>query len=412
MDRTILHIDVNSAFLSWSAAERIKNGVFPDLRSLPSVVGGNKNNRKGIVLAASIPAKKLGIKTGEELYKSFQKCKSLEVVPPNYRLYEKYSKQMFEICGRFSPFLESFSVDELFLDYTNMDMHFGPPTEGARKIQKAIWEETGVTVNVGISTNKLLAKMASDFEKPNKIHTLFPDEIKKKMWPLPVSSLLMIGRKTTEKLHNLGIKTIGQLAKADDNMLKFHFKSQGKIMKGYANGIDLSEIKSVPDEVKSISNGTTLPKDVLYPEQSNEVMLSLCEKVSSRMRAKGFSCNHLTLYLKDKNFNLKSQCVDLKRPVFTTNELYEYSKQLFLAMWNGTPIRAVTISVSKFSDMDFYQYNFFDNKVNKRLETLDKQIDSIRSVYGYGAITRASLLGSSVAYSIAHNNSPRLSAKL
>lgn len=410
--RIIFHIDVNSAFLSWSAVERIKKGIYPDLRTIPSVVGGSKKDRKGIVLASSIPAKKHGIKTGEQLFKAFEKCSNLVVVPPDFSVYAESSKKMREICNRFSPYVEMFSVDELFLDYTNMDMHFGPPETGAEKIKKAIFDETGVTVNIGISTNKLLAKMASDFEKPNKIHTLYPEEIQEKMWPLPVSNLLMIGRQTSKKLDILGIKTIGQLANADLKTLTYHFKSQGKVMKAYANGQDFSVVNSIPDEVQSISNGTTIEKDVFTPDEANPILLSLCEKVSFRMRNKNFSCGLITLTVKTKDFKISNHSEQLPHPVFTAFELYNCVKKIMLKNWSGTPIRALTIAVSKFTDIDYYQYNFFDNTINQRKEILAKKIDSIRKIYGYTAVTPASLLKHPTATKLASENAPKLSSRL
>ena len=410
--RTIFHIDVNSAFLSWTAADRIEKGIYPDLRTIPSVIGGNKSDRKGIVLAASIPAKKCGIKTGEQLFKAFEKCNELQVVPPDFSIYAERSEKMRKICNRFSPYVEMFSVDELFLDYTNMDMHFGPPIIGANKIKKAIFEETGVTVNIGISTNKLLAKMASDFEKPDKIHTLYPDEIEEKMWPLPVSYLLMVGRETAKKLEKIGIKTIGQLANADLKTLTFHFKSQGKLIKAYANGQDFSNVNPAPSEVKSISNGTTLPQDILYPESANPILLSLCEKVSFRMRNKNFSCTLITLTVKTKDFNIMSHCEQFPHPVFTSYDLYNLSQKMFLNLWGGTPVRAITITVSKFTDIDYYQYNFFDNSFSYKKEILTKKTDYIRKIYGYTAITPASLINNSTAEKLAIENAPKLSSRL
>lgn len=412
MQRIIFHIDVNSAFLSWSAADRIKKGIYPDLREIPSVIGGNKKERKGIVLAASIPAKQLGIKTGEKLYNAMEKCENLITIKPDFAIYSEYSRKMKEICERFSPTVEMFSIDELFLDYTNMEMHFGSPLSGAAKIQEAIFKEQGVTVNIGISENKLLAKMASDFEKPNKIHTLFQSEIKSKMWPLPISDLLMIGRKTSAKLESLGIKTIYQLAEADDDLLEFHFKSQGKIMKAYANGIDLSNVKNFKEKEKSISNGTTLFKNADSPHDAYPILLSLCEKITYRLRNNGFSCNHLTLYLKDKNFVTRSECMSFSHPVSSTNDLFNFSKILINRLFDNIPIRAITLAVSKFSDMDTRQCNFFDDSYDEKAEAVEKSVYEIRKTHGYLAVTRASLLNNITAISLAKESVPRLSSKL
>ena len=410
--KTIFHIDVNSAFLSWTAADRIEKGIYPDLRNIPSVIGGDRKARKGIVLAASIPAKKYGIKTGEQLFKAQEKCPELVIVPPEFSIYSEKSQKMLEICTCFSPAVEMFSVDELFLDYTNMEMHFGPPEKGAEKIKKAIWDETGVTVNIGISTNKLLAKMASDFEKPDKIHTLYPNEIQEKMWPLPVGNLFMTGRQTVKKLDTLGIKTIGQLANADLKTLTFHFKSHGKLMKSYANGQDFSIVNPIPQEVQSISNGTTLPQNVLTPEDADSVLLSLCEKVSFRMRNKKFSCSLMTLTIKTSDFKLFSHSEQFAHPVFTSYDLYALSKKIFLKLFTGSPVRAITVAVSKFTDIDYYQYNFFDNETNQKKEIISKKVDAIRKIYGYTAITPASLLKNYHAQKLAAENAPKLSSHL
>ena len=222
MERIIFHIDVNSAFLSWEAAYRIRElGETEDLRQIASVVGGSEESRHGIVLAKSELAKRCGVTTGEPLVDARRKCPGLVTVPSNFPIYVKYSNAMMKILEDYSPDIEQYSIDESFVDMTGMQNLFGPPIEVAHKIKDRIYNELGFTVNIGISTNKLLAKMASDFKKPNLVHTLFPEEVPTKMWPLPVSDLFFVGRQTTKRLHALGIFTIGDLAKTDKKIILF-----------------------------------------------------------------------------------------------------------------------------------------------------------------------------------------------
>ena len=219
-ERVIFHIDVNSAFLSWEAVYRLYHlGGTVDLRKEVSAVGGDMAMRHGIILAKSIPAKKYHIKTGETILEARQKCPDLMLVPPNYRLYEQCSKAFMDILRKYSPSVEQYSIDEAFVDMTGTDKLWGSPMEAANRLKNEIRDTLGFTVNIGISENKLLAKMASDFEKPDRVHTLWKSEIRKKMWPLPVSDLFFVGRATAKKLFSLGIQTIGQLAQADPAVL-------------------------------------------------------------------------------------------------------------------------------------------------------------------------------------------------
>lgn len=228
MERLILHIDVNNAFLSWTAVERLKSGEELDIRTIPALIGGNEKERKGVVLAKSQLAKQFGIKTGEPLYFARKKCPEVQVFPCDFEVYKKYSKAMIEIFKQYTEKIEQFSIDECFLDMTYFLLKNETIEQKAQQISKNIKEKLGFTVNIGIAHNKLLAKMASDFEKPDKIHTLYEEEIPKKMWPLPVSELLMVGRKSIPKLEKMGIKTIGDLAKTDEKILIRKFRKTWK----------------------------------------------------------------------------------------------------------------------------------------------------------------------------------------
>ena len=245
MSRIIFHIDVNSAFLSWTAVDRLKKGEEIDIRTIPSIIGGDSESRRGIVLAKSTPAKKYGIITGEPIAMALRKCPELVSFPPDFHLYSENSRKMFQILSEYSDRIEQFSIDEGFLDYTGMERLFGPPIEAAETIRRRIQKELGFTVNIGVSTNKILAKMAGELEKPDKLITLFPEEIEEKLWPLPVEELFMIGKRTAPRLHNMGIHTIGDLAKFPLPFLEKEFKSFGKMMHCYANGIDDSVVEPV-----------------------------------------------------------------------------------------------------------------------------------------------------------------------
>ena len=214
MQRLIFHVDVNSAFLSWEAARRAAAGE-ADLRLIPSAIGGDRDKRTGIILAKSIPAKAFGVTTGEPVGMALRKCPQLVLAPPDFRLYSKNSKAFIAVCRRYAPVVEQVSIDECFLDMTGTGLLYPDPVAIAHIIKDTIFSELGFTVNVGIAPNKLLAKMASDFEKPDKVHTLFAHEIPQKLWPLPVGSLFSVGRSTAEKLTAASIRTIGDLAQAD-----------------------------------------------------------------------------------------------------------------------------------------------------------------------------------------------------
>lgn len=225
MGKVIFHVDVNSAFLSWEAVHRIHHlGATVDLRDEVSAVGGDMAMRHGIILAKSIPAKRYKIQTGESITEALQKCPHLKLVPPHYDLYKRCSRALMDVLRQYSDCVEQYSMDEAFLDMSGTELLWGPAEQTADRIRRQIKEELRFTVNIGISENKLLAKMASDFRKPDRVHTLWKEEIREKMWPLPVSDLFFVGRATSRKLHNMGIYTIGDLASADPSMLKGHLK--------------------------------------------------------------------------------------------------------------------------------------------------------------------------------------------
>lgn len=393
METVIFHIDVNSAFLSWEAVHRMTvEGEEEDLRLIPSIVGGDREQRHGVVLAKSTPAKKFGIVTGEPIAHALQKCPELVIVPSRHHIYEEYSAKFMAILQEYSPVIEKYSIDEAFMDMTGMEKLFGPPLECAYKIKDRIKKELKFTVNVGISSNHLLAKMAGDLKKPDLVHTLFPQEIQEKMWPLPVEDLFFVGKATAAKLHTLGIHTIGELAKSDKELLHSHLKSTGDTIWKFANGIDEGVSARRNQEAKGYSNETTLAHDVTEQQEAEEILLALVEQVSGRLRADGKKAEVVSVGIKDAWFVSSShQCV-LKNPTAGTKELYEYACRLLSEFWDGRPIRLLNFYVSRLTEEEGRQLSFFDTTDYEKQEKAEKAMDAIREKFGAGAIKRAAFL--------------------
>lgn len=394
MDRIIFHIDANSAYLSWTAAYNLQMGGTLDLRKVPSIVGGDSESRHGIVLAKSIPAKKFNITTGEPIFKAKIKCKDLIIVPPNYNLFMKCSNAMVKIIEEYSLKIQRFSVDECFLDMSHFKDNY---MEKAEEIKDRIEKELGFTVNIGISTNKLLAKMASDFEKPNKIHTLFQHEIKEKMWCLPVQDLFMVGSRTKPKLNSLNINTIGDLAKYDLDILVTIFKSFGKTLHDYANGIETSSVKkSNYLGVKGIGNSMTISRDLDNKEEALKILLSLTETTAARLRASKNLCTLVAVSIKTNNFISYSHQKKLNNATDSTNIIFKGIKEAFNECYKGEIIRHLGVRVTNFSNNDFYQSSFFEEKDIDKNRKLDKTVDNIRKKYGENSVIRSTFLHSGI----------------
>jgi len=406
MKSIIFHIDVNSAFLSWSALEKLNNGSTVDLRTIPSIIGGDEKSRHGVVLAKSIPAKKYKIQTGEPVASALRKCPSLVMEPPDHDLYHRYSRSMMQLLQEFSPDLEQVSIDECYLDFTPIAHLYPSPEEAAARIRDRIFEELHFTVNIGISNTKVLAKMASDFEKPGKIHTLYPEEIPVKMWPLPVGELFMVGQQSAKKLLGFGIRTIGDLAHADLHFLTTHFKSHGQLMWEFANGMDESPVISKKQEAKGIGNSTTLGEDVTDSEKAKHVLLTLAESVSCRLREAGQLAGTITVEIKYSDFSKASHQMQTLSPCSTTHDIYRMACSLFDALWDGRPVRLLGIRSSRLiSTEDPIQLSLFDLPLPEmkeeaaqtapspeKLKKLDAAMDSIRQRYGKEAIKRGRFL--------------------
>ena len=391
--RVIFHIDVNSAFLSWEAVHRLRDlGETLDLRTIPSAVGGDMSKRHGVILAKSIPAKRYDVRTGEPIVDALRKCPNLTVVSPNRELYARNSGAFMEILRRYSDVVEQYSIDEAFADMTGTQALFGSPLETAHRLKDEIRDTLGFTVNVGISSNKLLAKMAGEFEKPDKVHTLFPYEIQEKMWPLPVGELFSVGGASEQKLRRLGINTIGDLARADLGTLRAALKKHGEAIWNFANGRDLSLVEAESADNKGYGNSTTLAFDVTDADTAKMILLSLAETVGRRLRRDGAWIETVSVALRFFDLSRAShQCV-LDYATNITDEIYQAACRLFDEFWDGTPIRLIGIQTGKVTkDGDNRQMSLFDDTDYEKLERLDKAMDSIREKFGENAVRRASL---------------------
>ena len=394
MDRVIFHIDVNSAFLSWEAVYRLFHlGGKVDLREQVSAVGGDMAMRHGIILVKSIPAKRYHIKTGETILEAKQKCPELILVPPNYGLYEKCSKAFMDILRQYSPDVEQYSIDEAFVDMTGMEKLWGDPVTAANRLKNQIRDTLGFTVNIGISENKLLAKMASDFQKPDRVHTLWRNEIKDKMWLLPVSDLFFVGRATTQKLLKLGIHTIGDLAHADPELLKIHLKKHGEVIWAFARGMDVSVVQSEAPANKGYGNSTTIAFDVTDAFTAKLVLLALAETVGTRLRAAQVRAEVIAVGIKSYDLRYASHQMTLRNATNITTEIHKFSCQLFDELWDGSAIRHLGIHTSRIKDgINIRQLDMFDDTDYEKLEKMDAAVDRIRKRYGIDSVKRAAFV--------------------
>lgn len=406
MDKIFFHIDVNSAFLSWTAIDELNKGNPVDLRTVPSIVGGDREKRRGIVLAKSIPAKKFGIQTAEPVVSALRKCPDLIVVPGNHEMYRKMSHALMGYLHTLNSDIEQASIDECYMDYTSIAHMYASPKDCADMIREEVKKRFGFTVNVGISDRKVLAKMASDFEKPDKTHTLFSYEISKKMWPLPVGDLFLCGKSAVEALKKLDIKTIGDLANADLNILTSHLKSHGKTLWEFANGIDDSQIETEPQEAKGIGNSTTAPHDITDREEASKILYSLSESVSNRLNKAGFLASQITVEIKYATFKSVSHQMGVPAPIQTAGAIHEAAMILFDNLWNNDAIRLLGVRATKLTDVNApVQLSIFDFKPesvpasnssvaipadNEKQKKLEEALRNIRGRFGNEAIKRGS----------------------
>ena len=392
MDRIIMHIDVNNAFLSWTAIELLKHG-YKDIRNSFAVIGGDEEARHGIVLAKSTPAKKMGIKTAMSLYEARKIIPNIEVYPANYSYYEEMSQKFINLLLKYTPDIEQFSIDECFIDYTPVSKLYGDPLKFAYKIKDEIKNTLGFTVNIGIANNKLCAKMASDFEKPDKVHTLFSNEVKDKMWPLDVGELLWIGKKTKERLNMLGIRTIGDLANTDPTNIYRYFKNQTNSMIEHANGIDNDLVITKREDAKGISKMITIDHDVKSREELYQILNYISNDLGHSIRKQNKYTSCIAVILKDNYFKMRTHQMKLINRTNKTKDIYEYSKKLLDETWRGEAIRLVGIRLDNLSDTPIYQYSLFeDTKEDLNDALIDNVMDELKTKYGSKIINKASLL--------------------
>jgi len=411
MEPLFFHIDVNSAFLSWTAVSRLEAGESLDLRLIPSIIGGDKKKRHGIVLAKSVPAKAFDIQTGEPIVKALEKCPSLTIAPPDHKMYQEKSCALMNYLKTITPDIEQVSIDECYMDFSSIIHMYPSPLAAASEIKDTIFKTMGFTVNIGISDRKVLAKMASDFKKPNLVHTLYTHEIKEKMWPLPVSSLYMCGKSSVEELRKLEILTIGDLALSDPAIISLHLKSHGKLLWEFANGIDSSKVEPIQPDAKGIGNSTTLSKDADDLATIHEVLLSLADSVASRLRKADSMAYMVSVEVKYNTFIKSSHQTTLSAPTNTSDTIYQTACRLFDELWDGTPVRLLGIRCSKLVDlnepvqMSLTDYTFVTNQEisakeplsmvshnDEKNKRLDSALDSIRKRYGTSAVVRGSML--------------------
>ena len=392
-ERIIFHIDVNNAFLSWTAVQLLEEGYNIDIRTIPAIIAGDESKRHGIVLAKSPIAKKYGIVTAETIYQAKMKCPNLKIFSPNHEIYQRKSKQLMNYLKTFTPIMEQFSIDECFLDMTGTKYLYTNHLELAYKIKDEIKEKFGFTVNVGIGNNKLCAKMASDFEKPDKVHTLLKSEIKEKLWPLPVNDLFMCGKKTSIELNKMNIYTIKDLAEYDFQKLEKKFKSQAKYLKQAAWGIDESKVEERKDKRQSISTTRTLPHDEENKEKLKEVLFVQTEDVCRQLREQNLYASTIAIIYKDKYFKSTTVQEQLENATDNTKEILKKINSLFEKSYNNMPVRLIGVRLANLTKFKNTQVSIFDTEIDNdsKEESIQKTVDKINKKFGSSLIMPASI---------------------
>ena len=400
MNRIIFHVDVNSAFLSWEATRRVTRGD-PDLRKVPSVIGGDPSSRTSIVTAKSIPAKTYGIVTGEPVSAALRKCPELVIAKADFKLYGECSRAFKGICREFTPVVEEFSIDECFMDMTAMGKLYPDPIRAAHMLKDRIRDELGFTVNVGVAHNKLLAKMASDFTKPDRVHTLFEEEISSKMWPLPVGELFLCGKASTQKLRRLQINTIGDLASADAKAIQLVLGNKlGMQLWRYANGLDDSPVSAEREAPKGYSNELSFDDDITERRQGEKVLLHLADNVAARVRADGVRGFCVSVTIRGNDMKRRSHQHKLDAATDSTTKIYETAVALFGELWDEKmPLRLIGLSLSDMEKEGEGQISFFDMQTagdNEKDKNADRAVDALREKFGADIIKRGGMIDSGV----------------
>ena len=383
MKRCVLHIDCNKFYASVECLYR------PELRDKPMAVGGDPDNRHGIILTKNEIASKYGLTVGEPLWKARQKCPDLVVVPPNYPLYLRFSALARKIYEDYSEFIEPFGLDECWLDVTGSEKS---GEEIAHEIRKRVKSQLGITVSIGVSFNKVFAKLGSDYKKPDAVTVIDESNYKDIAWSLPCGDLLMVGRSAQKKLNAYGINTIGDLADTDVAVLKSLFGKNGEMLHSFANGTECSPVRHKDEisDVKSVGNSTTAPRDLVNEEDVKTVFRVLCESVSTRLREKGLKGRVVTIYVRDKELSSFSRQMKIPANTDISTEIFYYAMKLFCTnyFWNK-PIRSLGVSVSDF-DVAYEQFDFEKTVENReKQERLETAVDSLRRRFGNYCIGRA-----------------------
>ncbi len=388
-ERVILHVDCNKFYASVECLHR------PEIRDKPVAVGGSVEKRHGIILTRNEIAASFGVKTAETIFQAKQKCPDLVIVPPDFPLYTRFSGLVRNICMDYTDMVEPFGLDESWLDVTGSFL-FGSGTEIAEKIRSRVREELGITVSIGVSFNKVFAKLGSDYKKPDAITEFTRENFRQKIWPLPASDLLYVGRATGKKLHNIGINTIGDIALCDPEILARHLGKMGYVLHSFANGTDTSPVVASENAsaVKSISNGTTLPRNLCDTKEVALILMILSESVARRMRDQGFRCTVVSVSVRDSFlFSITKQAA--VSPTDITEEIYAKVLDLFTNGYEWkNPVRALSVCVSGFESADscFQLDLFHDEEHRQKLSRLDSAMDKLKNRYGSMCVRPASLL--------------------
>ncbi|MEG1547328.1 MAG: DNA polymerase IV [Clostridia bacterium] len=383
----ILHVDMNSFYASCAV---MKSGGLYTFET-PLMVCGDPKKRHGIVLAATYPVKKTGVRAGMPLWEAKQRCPNAVVVEPDFRLYMDYSNRFMHIIRSYSPLIMRYGIDEAYIDYSGCEHIFGPPETVAEIIRERVKRELGLTVSVGIGENLIMAKMGSDYKKPDAITSLNRESWKKLIWPLPASNLMYVGKATERKLGDMGVRTIGQLAGMSLELLKSIFGKSGADMWMHANGMDNTHIKYVEDPQKGIGSSMTLPQDVTSTKDLLAALLLQTEKVAYRLRQAGMRARVIAVHVRFDDLTSRSCQTTLEKPTDITQEIYNEARLLIPRLMIGRPVRQAGIRVAKLTS-EGEQISLMDAEHREKLHRLDAATDAMRAKYGSDVLMRGSTM--------------------
>lgn len=383
MSRTILHCDCNGFYASVECVLR------PELRNVPMAVGGNEENRHGIILAKNELAKKYDVRTAETIWQARKKCPDLVIVPPQHNIYRQYSKRVMDIYKRYTDFVESFGLDEAWLDVTGSKRLFGDGVTIANELRRVVKEETGLTISVGVSFCKVFAKLGSDYKKPDATTVFSEENWKTHIFPMSVDALLYVGKNTKKVLDNMNIHTIGDLAKSDRALLEYHLGKAGGQLYEYANGLDNSPVASIykEEEIKSIGNGETFGENLIGEDAVFRGIIPLCDKIARRMRDKGLKCTTIQVHIKNPEFKTISRQVKTDYPTYSSREIRRYASELIKKSWNfANPVRMISVTGTGLIKADEVreQISLFDEDytARKKTESVEKTLDKLKNKFG------------------------------